>query len=141
MRSYRLRLDEYGISRARYDELKAFCRQYDDKKAHANDLLYKTMGKLTGMPRGNNASDPARNNSIRRDGLIKDCEMIEQAAIEANAELYPYIMDNVTRDVQLWKLKPPCGKNQFYKARRKFFFCLHENETKSRGSWGNRNVL
>ena len=39
MRSYRIKLDEMGITRWQYEELKAFCRQYPEKKAQAAELL------------------------------------------------------------------------------------------------------
>lgn len=124
MRNWALKLDKYGISKSEYEELKAFCRRYDEKRAEAADLLYRTTGKLTGMPRGSNTSDPVCASVLQRDRLLHDCEMIEQAAIAASAELYPYILRNVTRSEGITTLNPPCGRRQFYEARRRFFFLL-----------------
>ncbi len=124
MRQWALKLDEYGISKSEYEELKAFCRRYDEKRAEAADMLYRTTGKLTGMPRGSNTSDPVCAAAVQRDRLLRDCEMIEQAAIAASGDLYAYILRNVTRDEGITALKPPCGRRQFYEARRKFFFLL-----------------
>lgn len=61
---------------------------------------------------------------VQRDRLLRDCEMIEQAAIAADSDLCAYILRNVTRDEGITTLKPPCGRRQFYEARRKFFFLL-----------------
>lgn len=124
MRDYDLRLDGYEITRWEYKELLAFCRQYDEKRLRAADLLYRTTGNLSGMPRGSNTSDPVCASAVQRDRLLRDCEMIEQAAIAASGDLYAYILRNVTRDEGITTLKPPCGRRQFYEARRKFFFLL-----------------
>ena len=58
--------------------------------------------------------------------LKKDLEAIEQAAIEAGEELYPYVISNVADGIPYQYLGVPLGKNQFYRVPRRFFNILFE---------------
>lgn len=48
--------DDYGISRHRYEELKAFCLQYEEKKAKINRGINGRGND--GMPKGNYKGNP-----------------------------------------------------------------------------------
>ncbi len=87
-----IKLSNYNISSAKYNELKYFCMQYDEKRAI-----------------------PDRQWEV---------EMIEQTAIEAESEIYPYILKNVTQGIKYEYMDVPCGRRQFYEARRVFFLLL-----------------
>lgn len=128
MRDYDLRLDGYEISRWEYKELLAFCRQYEAKKTKAADLLYKTTGNLTGMPRGSNTSDPVCASAVQRERLLRDCELIEQAAIEADPGGYQAIIKNVTQGIVYERSGYLGGRRQFFEKRRKFFFLLRNRK-------------
>lgn len=128
MRNWALKLDKYGISKSEYEELKAFCRRYDEKRAEAADLLYRTTGRLTGMPRGCNTSDPVCVSVARRERLLKECEMIEQAAIEADPAGYQAILRNVTRGMRFEETGYYGARSTFYDARRRFFFFLRNRK-------------
>jgi hypothetical protein len=56
--------------------------------------------------------------------------MIEQAAIAADADLYPFVMRHVTKSVPYAILRDvfdmPAGKDRFYMSRRRFFLILDE---------------
>lgn len=121
--------DDYGISRHRYEELKAFCLQYEEKKAKIHRRI--TSGTNDGMPKSNYKHNQLENNAIRNVTYQKDCEMIEQAAVAASAELYPYIIKSVTNglsyrfieyDEYLGRI--PVGKTEFYAKRRLFYYYL-----------------
>lgn len=131
MNKRQLRLDKYGISKFRYNELKNFCLQYPEWR---DELEYKKdtvkSQQIDGMP-----SSPAGNNSdqtgdlaIRRAELSRKCEMIEKTAIKADSELYPYIIKSVCYDEPMWYLRDilgmGCENNAFYDARRYFFYLL-----------------
>ena len=128
LRDYDLRLDGYEISRWEYKELLAFCRQYEAKKTKAADLLYKTTGNLTGMPRGSNTSDPVCASAVQRERLLRDCELIEQAAIEADPGGYQAIIKNVTQGIVYERSGYLGGRRQFFEKRRKFFFLLRNRK-------------
>ncbi len=125
-----LKLDEYGISKYAYEELKAFCLQYPEKKRKIGDLHNPLRAmNYDGMPHGSGVGEPTARAAELAAILSHDCEMIEQAAIEADSAIYQEILKNVTRHgVGYWQLRCvdeiPCSKKYFYKQRRKFFYIL-----------------
>ena len=89
-----MKLSDYHISRARYNELKYFCMQYYEKKqklAHAYSL-------------------PA----IKSDGQPK----------EADEEISRWLLMNVTEGIAYEYLDVPKGRRQFYESRKYFFYLL-----------------
>ena len=121
--------EDYGISKNRYDELRAFCLQYEEKKSKINRGI--SSMNYDGMPRGNFKGNPLEGMAIRNVTYQKDCEMIEQAAIAASSEFYPYILKSVINglpyrfieyDEKLGKI--PIGKTEFYAIRREFYHFL-----------------
>lgn len=149
-----IKLDDWGISWEEYKELTYFCLQYEQKKREAAALLtiklstptpatYHKGGKEYGtfLPRGGQTSDPVAATAAKRDRLLKDIRMIEQAArgaTEAARDAYQwtidprYIIRAVTRRSGVQALyadpdtRPPMGERQFYTVRRIFFWILHE---------------
>lgn len=121
--------DDYGISRNRYKELQAFCLQYDEKKSKINRGINAVAND--GMPKGNFKKNTLEMNAIRNVIYQRDCEMIEQAAVAASSEIYPYIIKSVTNDLSFpfieydKKLgRIPIGKTEFYGYRRLFYHYL-----------------
>lgn len=121
--------DDYGISRNRYKELQAFCLQYDEKKSKINRGINAVAND--GMPKGNFKKNTLEMNAIRNVIYQRDCEMIEQAAVAASSEIYPYIIKSVTNDLSFpfieydEKLgRIPIGKTDFYGYRRLFYHYL-----------------
>lgn len=95
-----LRMEQYGISQMAYRELVYFCLQYEDKRRRAR-------------------SAP----STKREDLLQDVAMIDQTAAEAAPNFREALLQNVTARVPYERLAIPCGRRQFYAARRRFF-CL-----------------
>ena len=121
--------EDYGISKYRYDELKAFCLQYEEKKSKIN----RGVGAMNydGMPKGNYKENSLETQAIKNIMYQKDCEMIEQAAVAASAEVYQYIIKSVTNDLSYRFIeydeklgKISVGKTEFYAIRRKFYHFL-----------------
>jgi hypothetical protein len=154
-----IKLDEWGISWEEYKELTYFCLQYNRKKADAAALLtiklstptpaiyHKKVGDKrvefgTFLPHGSGrTSDPVASTAAKRDRLLNDIRMIEQAArgaSDAARELYKfevdprYIIRAVTQRSGVQALyanpdtRPPMGERQFYTVRRIFYWILHE---------------
>mgnify|MGYP005774315857 CR=1 FL=1 len=122
-------LEDYGISKNRYKELQAFCLQYEEKKNKISRI--KAKSSMDGQPRGNYAGKPTEEMAIRNVGYLKDCEMIEKAAIAASKDVYPYILKSVTNDLSYTFLeydqelgRIPVGKTEFYAIRRLFYYYL-----------------
>ena len=154
-----IKLTEWGISWEEYKELTYFCLQYERKKAEAAALLtiklstptpaiyHKKVGDKrvefgTFMPHGSgHTSDPVAATAAKRDRLLNDIRMIEQAArgaSDAARELYKFEVDSryiiraVTQRSGVQAMyanpdtRPPMGERQFYTVRRIFYWILHE---------------
>ena len=124
--------DDYGISKNRYKELKAFCLQYGEKKGR---IQYGAGGSppawaITG---GRNAGSQEKRQAIENESYTKDCKMVEEAAIRANPGIWRYILRSVTQDLPYEYVeydeeqrRITVGRTEFYAFRRLFFFYLHE---------------
>lgn len=122
---------KYGINKHRFLELKHHCLQYQDWRrelANMQDTVkaiqYGKEGK--GSPSIGSATESL---AIRRTELEEKCKTIEQTAIEADPELYQYIIEGVTTDYATYRYlkdakKIPCGDQKYYRTRRKFYWLL-----------------
>lgn len=121
--------DDYGISTHRYQELKAFCLQYEEKKSKINRGV--SGMNYDGMPKGSNRGDSLERQAIKNAMYQQDCKMIEQAAMAASPEIYQYIIKSVTNDLAYEYVeydehlgRIPVGKTDFYGYRRLFYHFL-----------------
>ena len=121
--------EDYEISKHRYEELRAFCLQYEEKKSKIKRGL--TGISYDGATGKKGIGNPTEQAAIRNSVYQKDCEMIEQAAIAASPEIYPYILKSVTEDLpyryieydnELGRIS--VGVNEFYGYRRLFYHYL-----------------
>ena len=91
-----MKLGDYNISRAKYNELKYFCMQYEEKKRE----LHKGYGLNAivndGLPKGNLPGNPVEGQAIRNAVLQADVDLIEHTAMEAGADVYQWLIKNVT---------------------------------------------
>lgn len=120
-----LQLGQYGISKNRERQLYYFCLQYNELIEEKEGLYSVGCATFDGMPHGNDISDPTARIAERAARLHRDIELIEQTAIEACGELYPWILKAVTEGKSWAAVSPPCCKNTFYDERRKFFGLLN----------------
>lgn len=116
-------MDGYGIGRWEYYELKAFCRQYREKKRKASDAL------LTIRSQEQSGTSPVEQLVIKRDRLIRDIQMIERAASETAGGGWEHaIISNCCDGVGYAKIDrtkmPSSNQGAFYHARREFFYRL-----------------
>ena len=126
--------NDYGISVHRYNELKAFCLQYDEKKSKINRELSGVS--CDGMPKGTGKHDGLENNAIRNANYETDCKMIEDAAVLASKGVTPdfhkFIIKSVTNEHMSYEYimwledagQIPVGKTDFYAYRRLFYHFL-----------------
>ena len=61
----------------------------------------------------------------------KKIKLIEQTALEADVEIYQYLLkavtnENVTYNALRYKDGMPCGEKKFYRARQKFYWLLSQ---------------
>lgn len=140
MRTWKLRLEEYGISELRYDELKALCRRYDELR----ELERRFRLGDCGEKRGNSGAwkgrpDPTAAEALRRASSPYKWQIdaIDAAADTAcgglGAEVRRAIMRNVTDGTPFEQLGcVPCGRRQFYELRRLFFVYLDRELMRAR---------
>ena len=119
----------HSISRYAYAELRAFCRQYGEKKSKAAALADVSSPALTGMPHAPAVSDPVSRAVERRERLLRDCNMIERAAsIPSEGAWYHALILNCCHGVGYVYIDPsilPTSKrSSFFIARREFFWEL-----------------
>lgn len=124
--------DDYGISKNRYKELKAFCLQYDEKKEKIQYGMSATV--QDGMPKGSiSIKSPVEQQAIDNITYLKDIRMIEEAAVRANPGIWKYTLRSVTQglsyefveyDPELGKI--PMCRADFYGTRKLFYKILDE---------------
>lgn len=116
--------DDYGISKNRYKELKAFCMQYEEKK---QKIEYGMSGiSYDGMPGGSlSTKSPVEQQAMDNARYQKDIEMIEAAAVEANSMIAKYLVKSMTEDLSYEFImydaelgRIPVGKTEFYAYRK-----------------------
>lgn len=124
--------DDYGISKYRYQELKAFCLQYDEKKEKIQYGMNST--RQDGMPGGSRSTKShVEQQAIDNINYEHDIRMIEEAAVRANPGIWKYILRSVTQgltyeyieyDPELGKI--PMCRADFYGTRKLFYKILDE---------------
>lgn len=134
MNKRKLRLDKYGISNKRYKELCGFCEQYPEwlEELKSNTDTVKSAS-VSSMPESSSGTgDPTSALARRRVELQKRCDLIEQTAIQANADLYQYIIRSVCYEEPVRYLQTikgmACSTATFYDVRRYFFYLLDQNK-------------
>lgn len=76
------------------------------------------------------SSDPAKPVEWmveRRNEYLKKIEMVEQAAIEADCDIYKYLLKGVTEGLSYGCLRADgllCSRDYYYHQYRRFFYCL-----------------
>lgn len=137
----------YGISRWAYEELRAFCRQYPEKKAKAAALLGIQGGSRVQEAKDEHGdvigvvapsakgvvSDQVSRAAERRERLLEDCALVEKAAKNAaGGKFKTALILNCCYGTGYEYLDPgilPNAKrNTFFRARREFFWILYHEK-------------
>ena len=132
VREYIPKSDKYYLQSYRYLELKAYCRQYQSwKQGLAQCYGFKANSFDSSPIRGSEHSDPTERAVELAEKYRIKIDMVELAAKLADETLAPYILLNVTQGLSFDRMtaqgrRPPCGINQFYEARQKFFWELDQ---------------
>lgn len=125
--------NKYYIDKHRYYELKHFCLQYSEwKKMYAlcnESIIFAS--NIESSPSSNIPSDLTAKYAIKKAYYAERIKIIEQAAMDADDFLYPYILKAVTEGLSYANLKTkldiPCGKDMYYDRYRKFFWLLNDS--------------
>lgn len=119
-----MKLSDYNISRAKYNELKYFCIQYAEKKQKLESAYGLRATVNDGMPKGNLSGDTTAQEAIRNVMLQEDLRLIEEIAKKAAPSIHKWILKNVTEGTPYEWMTVPVGRRQFYEYRRYFFYLL-----------------
>lgn len=128
MRERPLNLDEYGISKERYLELKHFCKRYAEMRLEIASARGLDAVSNDGLPHGNGKADPTARKADRALKLSTDVRIIEDAAREADPLNWCALLKNVTEGTAYEYQPVYCGRRQFYESRRKFFWLLDKKK-------------
>lgn len=120
------RYEDAGISKFRYLELKNIARQYDQMRREEAKLRHGETDRKEGGNQTWRQPDPTGNAAIgiAMKSNARKIKAIEDSARAAGPEIYRWLMRCVTRGETFEKMGPPCGRAQFYAARRRFFIEL-----------------
>lgn len=123
--------EDYGISKNRYAELKAFCLQYEEKKSKIKYGI--SAAQYDGQPKAHTTGSQTERQAMDNVIYMKDCAMIEEAAIRTNPEIWRYIVKSVTLGLSYEFIeydneqgKIPMCRRDFYGTRKKFYAILNE---------------
>jgi len=124
-----LKLGKYGISGKRYKELCGFCEQYPDWKQEIKNYTFISGKPLSGMPSSpNRAGSQTEEAAFRLDRFLRNCQIVEETAKEADEEHWEEIIKSACYGVPTTYLinvdNMPLSKSVFYDRRRYFFFLL-----------------
>lgn len=128
MRSSISKKNPYWISKYRYYELKYLCLQYPEwKRLYLNGYGLRSANfPLVGSYE--NVSDPTGDAAVRLEWCRTRMELVEQAALYADGDIYQWLLKCVTEGVSYDTLRMvddiPCGRDYFYKRYRKLFWIL-----------------
>lgn len=133
MRNYVPHYQKYGLSTARYNELRAFCLQYPLWRAEAESLLGVGAQQYSAMPHGSGVGDPVARAAERRERLIDKIGLVEAAARTVDGgKWYTALIQNCCMGRGLAAIDPTIlptsNRNAFYLARRAFYVFLDEKK-------------
>lgn len=120
--------NKYWISKHRHYELKHFCLQYPTWKRIYSENPSAAVSKIHCLPAYSISGDVTAEQAVKRALYLEQINLVERAAIEADAELHNYILKAVTEGLSYSYLKSkldiPCGKDLYYDRYRRFFWVL-----------------
>ena len=116
----------YWISKHRYYELRHFCMQYNDwLRCYAFlDKTTSTSRSIIEQHFSSEPSDPTAKYAEARLYFRERLDMVARIAGEAAGDLSNYMIRAVTQGYSYSKLRPPCCKEVWYTAYRRFFWLL-----------------
>lgn len=122
---------KYQIEKHVFYAVLHYAYNYNDWKRELSGLTDTSKAiTYSDMPKGFNPNaDPTADLAIRREKILCKIRPIEDAAHEADADLWDYILLGVTNEnITYNHLKTlrdiPCGKNAYYDMRRRFYWIL-----------------
>lgn len=123
--------NKYWIDRHRYYELKHFCLQYPSWKKSYADISNLHVSSVSEQIRSNiSVSDLTAKCAIEKARYSSMIKLVEHTVIEADEDLYLYLLKAVTEGLSYTHLENvmgiPCARNTYYDRYRRFFWLLNK---------------
>lgn len=122
---------KWRISKHAFYAALHFAYQYNEWRKELSGMTDTVKAiQYSDMPKGGNPDqDPTCTLVARREQLVKNTDLVEQCAHDADPDLYEYILlgvtnEGVTYDHLKMMKNIPCGKDMYYDRRRKFYYLL-----------------
>lgn len=118
--------NKYWLPKHRYYELKHFCLQYPDWKQSYRDLdgLPSRSASAGEHSSGGATPDPTAVFAEARIYYRDRIDMVKSTAEEVAGDLAGLMLRAVTEGVSYEHISPPCCKEVWYAAYRRFFWLL-----------------
>lgn len=116
--------NRYWLPKHRYYELKHFCLQYPDWKKSYISLDGLPKIRVMNNVRGGEVPNPTAVYAEARIYYRERMDMVESAAKDAAADLAGLMLKAVTEGISYEHISPPCCKEVWYAAYRRFFWIL-----------------
>lgn len=111
-----------------------FALQYPSWKKQYAELIGSASKAIdySGMPHGTSTGDPTARIAIRSSIIRSNIDLIERTALIAGRDIAEYLLIGVTVEGETYnhlrtKHGIPCGRNQYYKMRRLFYYLLSQS--------------
>lgn len=124
--------NEYWISKHAFYTAYHYALQYNEWRDEYERISGGVRAvKYDGMPHGNTVGNPTESAGIRSAELSKKMEMVQETARQADPTIVKYLLkavtnEGITYDYLRGIMGIPCGHNQYYKARRRFYYLLSQ---------------
>ena len=120
---------EWKLSKHAFYTAYHYALQYPEWKDMYYSIVDLSSSGNDGMPHASGVSNPTESKGLKALGLSEKIKMIEDTAKEAGEDLYPWLLKGVTNEGITYNylrmiMRIPCGKNQYYDKRRKFYALL-----------------
>lgn len=123
----RLNLQRYGISENRYDELKAFCRQYPEwqqKIREARELSGIAQNEGISSGKVGNQTEQAALRALKYMDKVDAVHRAMRAAVGNNEVLFVPMLRSVTEGVRYENLNIAMSRTSYFEMRTAFFVNL-----------------
>lgn len=116
--------NKYWLPKHRYYELKHFCLQYPEWKKSYVSLDGLPKIRVIGNVHGGETPNPTAIYAEARIYYRERMDMVESAARDAAEDLAGLMLKAVTEGISYEHISPPCCKEVWYAAYRRFFWIL-----------------
>lgn len=124
--------NEFWISKHAFYTAYHYALQYNEWRDEYEQITGGPRGvSYTGMPHGSGVGNPTEVAGMRSAELSTKMQLIEETAQRADPVIAKYILkavtnEGITYDYLRGIMGIPCGHNQYYRARRRFYYLLSE---------------